>query len=117
MDIPLQIQPEVIGATREGTVRLLQYLQPALLQVQAFEHGPLVSTRRFDARISFGIRSRNSAQRVMTQAFHQPVGGKPAIRLLTQISSQCTGLGQQILTGGNATQNWRVRLRLMRGGL
>jgi hypothetical protein len=48
--VPLQIQPEVIGATRESAVCLLQNIQPALLQVQAFEHGPLVSPGRFDAR-------------------------------------------------------------------
>ena len=98
MDIPLQIQPEVISATREGAVRLLQYLQPALLQVQPFKHGPLVSPRWFDTCFPFGIRCRDRSQRVMAQAFHQPVCGKPAIWLLAQISRQGTGLGQQILT-------------------
>ncbi|MNR10621.1 hypothetical protein D3C85_1268810 [compost metagenome] len=98
MDIPLQIQPEVIGATGEGAVRLLQYLQPALLQVQSFEHRPLVSTRWFDACFPFGIRCRNSTQRVMAQAFHQTVCGQPAIGLFTQILRQGTGLGQQILS-------------------
>jgi hypothetical protein len=46
----------------------------------------------------------------MTQAFHQPVCGKPAIGLFTQISRQGTGLGQQILTGRDAAQDRRVRL-------
>jgi hypothetical protein len=44
----------------------------------------------------------------VTQAFHQSVGGKPTIRLFMQISRQGAGLGQYILTGGNAAQNWRI---------
>ena len=83
MDVPLQIQPEMIGATRESAVRLLQYLQPALLQIQPFEHCSLVSPRRFDARFPFGIRCWDRSQRVVTQTFHQSVCGKPAIGLLT----------------------------------
>ena len=97
MRVPLQIQPEMVSATREGAVRLLQNFKPALLQVQPFKHGTLICPGRFDASLTLCIRCRYRAQGVMTQAFHQTVSSKPAIRLFTQVARQGTGLGQQIL--------------------
>ena len=49
MQIPLHIQPQMVGPAGQQAVRFLHQLPPALLQIQAFQKRPLVRFRRLNA--------------------------------------------------------------------
>ncbi|MNI90503.1 hypothetical protein D3C73_1480310 [compost metagenome] len=83
MEIPLQIQPEVVDAFGIHLLDLINQLAPALLQVQALELSAILAARRRQAGNPLGSLRRHLMHGVPAQTLHQPMRRQPPFWLIT----------------------------------
>ncbi|KPZ26421.1 Unknown protein sequence [Pseudomonas syringae pv. viburni] len=81
------------------SLNLIKQFGPALLQVQTLELRPIITTGRRQTGMAAGLFGWRLVHCVPAQAFHQSMGGQPALGLLAQIPRQRPTVVQQVASG------------------